>query len=46
MTPEKIVKTIRRVEATGPNGIECYHSRAVDSRNAWPELGQVYKELP
>ena len=46
MTPEKIAKTISRVGRTKPDGIECYHSHSIDSRKAWPQLSQAYKELP
>jgi len=46
MTPEKMAKTIERVRRAHPDGIECYHSRALDSRSAWPMLRRAYEELP
>lgn len=46
MTPVKMAQTIERVKAARPNGIECYHSYAMDSRGAWPALKQSYEALP
>jgi hypothetical protein len=46
MTPEKMAKTIERVMRAQPDGVECYHSRALDSRSAWPMLRRAYEELP
>ncbi|HUU54304.1 MAG TPA: family 10 glycosylhydrolase [Armatimonadota bacterium] len=46
MTPTKMAHTIARVQNARPNGIECYHSGAVDSKAAWPVLKQSYEDLP
>ncbi len=46
MTPAKIGKTIDRLRETGADGIECYHSAAIDRKAAWPVLRQIYEELP
>jgi|GEM_PF-1963694 len=46
MTPKKIADTIERVSKASPEGIECYHSEAIDSKAAWPVLKRVYEELP
>ncbi|MFB3879942.1 MAG: family 10 glycosylhydrolase [Armatimonadota bacterium] len=46
MTPEKMEKTIQRVARAQPDGVECYHSRALDSRSGWPMLKRAYGELP
>ncbi len=46
MTPAKMTETIDHVKAARPNGIECYHSYALDSRGAWPALKQSYEKLP
>lgn len=45
MTPEKIAETIRRVAPAGPQGIECYHSAALDRRAGWRELSEAYEGL-
>ena len=46
MTPAKIAETIDRVRVTDPQGVECYHSGAIDKKAAWPVLKQAYEELP
>jgi hypothetical protein len=45
MTPAKIAETISRVSAARPNGIECYHSAAVDSKAAWSVLKRSFEGL-
>ena len=46
MTPTKIAETIARVQKAQPDGVECYHSGAIDRKAAWPVLKQSYEDLP
>ncbi len=46
MTPEKIATTIDRLRPVEVEGIECYHSGAVDRKTAWPLLKNAYEGLP
>jgi hypothetical protein len=46
MTTAKLVKTMERVMKASPDGVECYHSYALDQRNGWPELKTAYTKLP
>ncbi len=46
MTPTKIATTIDRLRPVEAQGIECYHSAAIDSKAAWPLLKHAYEELP
>ncbi len=46
MTPTKIARTIAKVHRARPDGIECYHSGAIDRKAAWPVLKQAYEDLP
>lgn len=46
MTPARIAETIERVKVAEPQGIECYHSGAMDRKAAWGVLKRVYEELP
>jgi hypothetical protein len=46
MTPEKIAVTIGRVMEAEPDGVECYHSGAIDRKAAWDVLRRAYEELP
>jgi hypothetical protein len=43
MTPEKMATTIRYVAGAHPDGIECYHSAALDRNSAWAVLKQAYE---
>jgi len=45
MTPAKIAETISRVSVARPDGIECYHSGAADSKAAWSVLKQSFEGL-
>ncbi len=45
MTPAKIADTISRVSVAKPDGIECYHSGAIDSKAAWTVLKQSFESL-
>jgi len=46
MTPEKMAETIERVGAVHPDGVECYHSAALDRKAAWAVLKRAYEDLP
>ena len=46
MTPARIAETIERVKVAEPQGIECYHSGAMDRKAAWGVLKRVYEGLP
>lgn len=46
MTPERLATTIKRVAAAEPAGLDCYHSRALDEREGWEALRDVYEGLP
>lgn len=46
MTPETMAETIERVWAAEPDGVECYHSAAIDRKAAWGVLKRAYGELP
>jgi len=46
MTAEKTAETIRHVMAAEPEGVECYHSAALDRKSAWGVLKRAYQELP
>jgi hypothetical protein len=46
MTPEKIAETMERVILAEPDGLECYHSAALDRKGAWRVVKQVYEGLP
>ncbi len=45
MTPEKTAETIRHVMTAHPDGVECYHSAALDRKSAWTVLRRAYEEL-
>ena len=45
MTAEKTAKTIRYVMKAKPDGVECYHSAALDRKSAWTVLRRCYEEL-
>ncbi len=46
MRPADIAETIERVREAEPNGIECYHTAAIDRKRAWPVLRRAYEGLP
>ncbi len=46
MTPAEIAATIARLREVGADGIECYHSAAIDRKAAWPVLRHSYEGLP
>jgi len=46
MTPAKMADTISRVSAARPDGIECYHSTAIDQKAGWSVLKRAYEALP
>jgi len=45
MTPEKTAETIRYVMKANPDGVECYHSAALDRKSAWTVLRRAYEEM-
>ncbi len=45
MTAEKTAKTIRYVMRAKPDGVECYHSAALDRKSAWTVLRRCYEEI-
>jgi hypothetical protein len=45
MTPEKTAETIRRVMRARPDGVECYHSAALDRKSAWAVMKHAYEEI-
>jgi hypothetical protein len=46
MTPAKIAQTIERLVPAKPDGIDCYHSGALDRKAGWGTLKAAYEELP
>ena len=45
MTPEKTAETIRHVMKAHPDGVECYHSAALDRKSAWTVMRRAYEEI-
>jgi hypothetical protein len=46
MTPEKLATTIGYAARAHPDGIECYHSAALDRLSSWAVLKQAYEAIP
>ena len=46
MTPARLAETIGRVSAAQADGIECFHSAALDQKSAWATLKRSYEDLP
>jgi hypothetical protein len=46
MTPERIAETVERLKVVEAEGVECYHSAAIDRKAAWPVLKHAYEGLP
>lgn len=45
MTPEMVAETVARVAEARPEGIECYHSGALDRLRGWGVLKKAYEAL-
>jgi len=43
MTPANIAETVEKVMLARPEGLECYHSGAIDRKGAWGVLKQSYE---
>jgi hypothetical protein len=46
MTPQRIAETVDRLKAVKSDGVECYHSAAIDEKRAWRVLSKAYEGLP
>lgn len=46
MTPRRIAETVKNLKVAEADGVECYHSAAIDRKAAWPALTQAYGQLP